>query len=349
MNQISIEKILFFIIVLFVLIGSLFLSYLFIGRSKNLELVFPKGAEELLIGETYEISWKARNIDKVGIVLFKGEESEWIAQGIDGSLEKYEWKIQPGKNYGGSHWIAVFEYPFREEALISYSSSPFTIIFADTESCDSLSVENEWPYIPVNYSNTRRVFTTKEKYNGNMGGLGGADEICKREAESLELEGEWTAFLGGDRDTDTALQRLTRTSRGTEGIFIRALPEGALAKGGTCHRLLANDFNGFLGLFLNPERDEFSDLWLGRINSESVRKCLEITESRRGTQGENYSLTVTCQNWNNSKRLVEKSEELPLCYTAGGSPVEAMGLGGISFYDKGEACNEKKHILCIES
>ncbi|MFA6753997.1 MAG: hypothetical protein WCZ99_03220 [Candidatus Paceibacterota bacterium] len=383
----NIEKIFIFIIIL-VGLGALLLFVFLSGSGiKQLELIYPVSGEEMFIGETYEIVWKARNIEKVGIVLFMGEEPKWIAKELDGREGKYNWKIQPGQKYGDNYWIAVFEYPYREENLIDYSKGPFSIVFADIDSCDSLSVSEDRPYVPISYPGIRRVFVTNGSYDGDLKGFSGADEICQKEAEDLGFEGSWTAFIGGDRDIDTAVERLSRTPKGTSGVFVEATPEGELGRGDTCHRLLSNDFNGFLSFF-DIESDvkekvsedfftKFSNIWTGRIRTADRVNCIEITFPRGRTAQDNYSFTVSCQGWTTVSRLLAEnlqvratviddipssdntimpSLDIPTCYTSQGLPIDARGIGGLSTEEEedflkitGKGCAEKKRILCIEN
>ncbi len=381
------EKILIFILIGVGLVVLIFLVSLFGGAGKNLELIDPIGGEEIYIGETYEILWRQRNIGKIGIVLFKGEQPKWIARDIDAGEEKYEWTIQPGQEFGDNYWLAVFEYPYREGEVISYSTGPFSVVFADIASCDSLSILEERPYIPINYPETRRVFITEGRYDGNMGGFEGANEICSQEAENLELEGSWSAFIGGDRET--AAGKISRTS----GVFISALPEGEVLRGNTCHRLLANDFDSFLSLFSEREEslkekigtdflNSFSNLWTGRIRAEDIINCAEIVSPRSRDIEENYTFTISCQNWTINRRslssiqtmptiiedmpssedfFIEEEEiitslsDFPICYTPEGVSVSARGLGGFSsiitegvLRTQAKGCGQSQHILCIE-
>lgn len=45
---------------------------------------------------------------------------------------------------------------------------------------------------------TRRIFVTSATYNGNMGGLSGADANCQSQAAGAGLTGTWYALLGGN-------------------------------------------------------------------------------------------------------------------------------------------------------
>jgi len=170
------EKSLLYTAIAAILIVAALVFYLFVVYSKeSIQVLTPNGAEEWEIGQTYEITWKAKGIEKVGIVLFKGAEPKWIAENIDAGLGKYEWKIYPGQEYGSGFWIVVLEYPWREGNEIDYSDGPFAITFPEMASCDYLSVEQEWLYLPNDLPNLRRVFITKETYTGNLDGFEGAD------------------------------------------------------------------------------------------------------------------------------------------------------------------------------
>jgi hypothetical protein len=46
-------------------------------------------------------------------------------------------------------------------------------------------------------SSALRVFVTSLEYDGNLGGLAGADAICDYEAQSAQLGGRWVAWLSG--------------------------------------------------------------------------------------------------------------------------------------------------------
>lgn len=44
-------------------------------------------------------------------------------------------------------------------------------------------------------SSYRRVFITSKKYNGNLGGIAGADAKCQERANAANLDGSWKAWL----------------------------------------------------------------------------------------------------------------------------------------------------------
>lgn len=62
--------------------------------------------------------------------------------------------------------------------------------------------------IPVAVSSSyKRVFVTSSVYNGNLGGLSGADIKCQQKADAVNLGGIWKAWLSDD--TASAYSRLT--------------------------------------------------------------------------------------------------------------------------------------------
>ncbi len=385
-QRISAEKILAAILIGGISVIFIFLFYLFFAHGKKaIRVLSPKSGAELEVGKTYSIIWSAKNVKKVGIVLFNDKkEVKWIAKNLNANLRRYDWKIYLGQEYGDGFWIAVFEYPWRPGNKIAYSGR-FAIIYSKSLSCDKLSMENEWPYLPDDLPNLRRVFITTNSYSGDLGGFEGADKICQEEAKKQGLDGKWYAFLGGDKDGETAVERLLKTPRGTEGIFVEAKSAGKLERNGgvTCHRLLGKNFNNFLerlfsSLTFNKKflSDEFfnnlQSVWLGRINEKSKRNCIFIygeTSIHQEYSPERYSFTSSCQNWTKGEKFVdgyssipnsEKKVKFPVCYTKSGMLTDAVAVGGLSegIIENGEKeeftpyrgqyCSEKRKIICIE-
>ena len=386
LGKFSAEKSLIYILISAVLVVLVFVFYLFFSHGvKNIQILSPNGGEEWEVGKSYEITWKAKGIKKIGIVLFNRKEGKWIAKDIDAQSGKYEWKIHFGQDYGDNYWIAVFEYPWQEGNKISYSKAPFIITYSKSISCDSLSAEKEWPYLPSDLPAIRRVFITEQSYTGNLGGLEGADKKCQEEAEKQGFKGKWQAFLGGDKDEETAIERLKKTPRGIEGIFVEAKPSAKLIRGKevTCHRLLGRSFDEFLAKFsnsvlINQQKfdkeflSKLSSIWLGRISKKSKKNCLSIYKISSDSYiplPEKYTFTVTCQNWSQGKAFVEnyfRSEEqlnssFPVCYTPKGALTKAVALGGLAeglikenennerfTPSQGKSCESEQRLLCIE-
>ncbi len=344
-----------------------------------LEITSPKGGEVFQAGKTYQITWDARNIGNIGIMLVKGrdqKEIKVIASDIPASKRKFDYSVfvweNAGEDYDQDYKIAIYEYPWQEGKKISYSTDYFTIAGPKFASCDTLSKNNEWPYLPSDYPELKKVFVTQGSYNGNLEGLEGADRKCQDEAEKLDYGGTWKAFLGDD-------QKLATDRLNLEGIFIDAKAETSVVEGKTCHRLLGKDANSFLKLLTNSYVinlkilnnqyfDDMSNLWLGRISKESKRECTTLSLRYVPLNlSESYSFTTTCQNWTTESRnipgyppAVGQTTSYPECYTAQGKRLSAVGLGalasGVAGEDPskrfvvtvGKSCDQPSKLLCIE-
>ncbi len=380
-QKITLEKTLIYIIIFAVVITFAFIFYLFFGQfTKGIEIINPRGGNELEIGKTHQITWKASGIDRVGIVLYKGGEPKWIAKNVPAGAEKYDWKIHPGQEYGDDYWIAVFEYPWHKGNELDYTRGAFVITYPELATCEDLSIENEWPYVPSDLPHLRRVFITEEKFTGDLGGLEGADQRCQSEAEKMGYQGNWKALIGGESEEEIAVSRLRESMQEPGGAYVLALPEATLIRGATCHRLLGNNLNSFLfklsgSLAINKEKlgedfyEGLSGVWLGRIDSKSKKNCIPITsvlDSINVKLQEKYSFTSTCQNWTNGEMFAEGypvSEgevggDFPTCFTPAGESTKTAALGafatGVSGDDNlvtnwGKYCSEKQGLICVEA
>ncbi len=378
-EKFTIERNLLYIIIAAVLIAFGFIFYLFYAHfTKDIDLISPNGREEWRIGESYKIKWDSQGVDKVGIVLFKGTEPKWIAKNIVAENEEYDWEIHPGQDYRDDYWIAIFEYPWQEGNIIDYSDGAFAVVFPEFATCDSISLQNEWPYLPSDYPDLRKVFITEDKYKGDLGGLTGANEKCQKTAEDLGYEGSWIAFIGGDSDQETAVQRLEDTERGLEGTFVDAQAEAELLRGATCHRILGKDFTEFSKKFSSPIvinrgkfRDaffqKFGEVWLGRVSTKSKKNCESIASVIADPYtplAEKYTFTTTCQNWTRGEQYVEgypvpighSKPTFPTCYTLQGESTDAVASGALGI---GQAdnyftpyqtryCGSLQRLMCIQ-
>lgn len=413
-------KFLFLILIGIIFIGGATYLYLYFSSEKKIKLLSPNGGDVLRAGTTYQIKWKSNRIGKIGIMLIEDDskESRWIVKDFPANKQKYDWQIFVWEKTRQDYKIAIFEYPWVDNNKIDYSDNVFTIVGPKFVSCDELSINAEFPYIPSDFPDLRRAFITKKSFNGNLEGLDGADKKCQQEAEEQELNGEWKAFLGDD--SITAIDRLNLT-----GIFVEAPGIGVLPQDEfsiynfwrnfgkslekikkeeernyanksyqiieqyinnfvkkwareqdkkTCYRLLGRNFDEFFKKFsnlkiINQEKLEekffsnLSNLWLGRINSESKKDCITLLSPYMSSDlSRNYSYTVTCQNWKNDQEIAEKrdTEELPICYDPQGKRINVVGIGGLSSWiidkeekqrfipNQGKSCNQEQKLLCIE-
>jgi len=339
----------------------LLLSMLFASKQIAFKSVSGQGAS-FKAGEPFTIAWKASNVGRVGIVLFNGDKAKWIVQDYPAASGKYVWKSYPYLEGGTDYHFAVFEYPWRKGGAIAYSPTAIEVLGQKYSSCYDFAAEQGWTYLPSSYANLHKVFLTAVTYPANLGGLSGADEICKREAEKGGYPGNYIAFLG--TDTQSASERIKKN-----GIFVEAEPIGTLAEGVTCNRMVAENLQKLLDvtrLAKNLAQVELSDtfyrrlgdVWYGRRTASTDTKCLPI--QMQGVVGA-FSGTYTCQNWTVNKRQVyfgtiPTEADLPSCYDSEGKSVKANYYGAPSggYDDKSslvvtnETCDASHRIMCVE-
>ena len=352
--------------------------YYYFFVEKSLKLTSPNGKETWEANRTYQITWKARKIGKVGIMLVKegSKDTQWIAKEVPALDGKYDWNIFVWQEPREDYKIVIFEYLWQEGNKIDYSNDNFTILGPKFASCDNLSVEKEWPYLSSDYPNLRKVFITAQSFTGNLQGLEGADKKCQEQAESEGFQGTWKAFLGSD-------QALAQDRLNLEGIFVDARSSGTLPEGKTCHQLWGRNFGDFFqkfsdSLIINKEKfeddflqREFSNIWLGRINQESKRDCAAVfTKFPVLDPSKSYSFTTTCQNWTSDREVVSgypptagQTIEFAICYNPQGKAVKAAALSGLStglvgseneaetqFFSPslGKLCNNTQKLLCVQ-
>jgi len=372
---IQFKKILLWIIIGLIVAGAATWFIYRLTAEKTLHLVSPNGEEIWQAGKTFQITWKAKNIGKVAIILTKGGNSEtaqWLAKDISAAKKKYDWEIFTWQSPGQDYKITILEYPWKEGNQVDYSDENFTISGPQFASCDKLSIEAEWPFLPSDFPNQRRVFLTETAFSGNLEGLAGADKKCQAEAEKEGLGGTWKAFLGSDETL--AMDRLQ-----LEGVIVEANPSATLPEGKTCHRLLGKDFTEFFAklsgyLMVNQGKLEetflnrLSNIWLGRIDSNSKKDCTTIADQSSLDISRNYSFTATCQNWTLGEATVPgypptatSTTEFPKCYTPQGKRIDAVGAAGLSSGlvgsdpktrtlspALGKTCDSTQRLLCIE-
>jgi hypothetical protein len=341
---------------------------------KSLQLTSPQGGEVWRANDTYKITWKARNMGRVGIILLEGPQGrdvKWIAQDVPARRGSFDWQIFVWEESRQDYKIAIFEYPWKEGNLIDYSDDFFTVVGPQFASCDALSVAAEWPFMPSDFPDLRKVFITQKSYTGNLERLEGADRICQQEAQEKGLTGAWKALLGDD--TVFVIDRLN-----LGGIFVMADSGGLLPENKTCHRLLGNNFNDFLkklseslalnrGKFDEDFLEDLQNVWLGRLSKESLRECTTVEGTPLRLLEQKYSFTTTCQNWTTGLNRVPgyppapgAAVEFPVCFTPGGVRTNAVGLAGLSLgilgqgaqqtltTSLGQSCDLPQKLLCVQ-
>ena len=254
--------------------GVALYAYFYFSTEKALQIIFPNGGEVLRAGKTYTIKWKARKVDKIGITLIQEGtgERKWIVRDFPAREQKYDWHIFMWEEPRQDYKISIFEYPWRKGKLTDYSYNEFTIIGPSFASCDQLSINEEWSFIPSDYPGLKKVFITKESWRGNLGGLEGADEKCQAEAEERGFEGSFKALLGDDRNLATERLNL-------EGVFVEAAPQGTLPQA----ELPPHFWQNF-GWFL--QKLTFSN----KKEAESIRSAYQVLETYLNQFLEEWSL-----------------------------------------------------------
>jgi len=350
-----------------VLVGAVVLVVLGIALLLNFllstkQISIKAGEASFKAGEAYAIQWSAKNVERVGIVLFNGDKAQWIATNLPGAAGKYVWNSDPYQAAGAEYRLGVFAYPWKKGNPIAYSPAPITIVGQKYVSCDDYSVEQGWPFLPGNYPNTRKVFITASTYSGNLGGLSGADADCAKEAQKNGYVGNYIAFLG--TDSKSATERITK-----DGIFVEAEPIGALAEGKTCNRMVAENIQKLIDktrLAKSLAQVELSDtfykrlgdVWFGRRTVTTETKCLPIL--KQGVVGA-FSGGYNCQDWAIGKRqiytgTVPAEADLMRCYDSEGKSVQANYYGAVagnfdengSYVIGGDTCDANHHLMCIE-
>jgi hypothetical protein len=343
-----------------VLILAIVLSATFFLSKRTLLLLEGKAAGPVKAGDSVPIKWSAAKVDRVGIILISNTEVSWVARDLPASQGSFDWKTFVYQKPGSDFKIAIFEYPWKEGNLVSYSKKNIEILGAKYTSCEDLSVQAEFPFIASNYENVKKTFITASGYSGDLGGLQGADKKCQAEAVKLGYKGNYIAFIGDD--SVSAQERLKKP-----GAYILALGALSLVEGTTCHRLLAENTEKLVEKFtLSAESakiklDEeflksFGRIWVGRLTANLRKDCLMIDRSQA-----DFSYSVTCQNWSQSKEKIYTGNVpdfagLERCYSDAGKSIPANFIGAYASVVAsdgatgliGRSCNSALRLLCVE-
>ena len=111
----------------------------------SITVVSPNGGERWVIGNTYDITWKASGVNEVQIAFMKGEVAFELIPSIPVSVGKYSWTIGATHSYiitaGDQYRIRILTLPppsgvWREGIDYDKSDNYFSIVAATT--CNSL-------------------------------------------------------------------------------------------------------------------------------------------------------------------------------------------------------------------
>ena len=180
--------------------------------------------------------------------------------------------------------------------------------------CIALYVPQEPPSGPV-----VSVFVTKERYQGDLGGLTGADEICQAAAEEAGLSGtDWTAWLSTSDDEETETTGINAIDRIPDGQY--RLVDGVTQ--------VADDKADLTdGRLKHPIRlNEFGEQWAGEVWTATK------------PDGTGNDTGNNCNGW------TDLSSEFSGGYI-GFSSSEDLWTSG--YYEV--PCSEKSHLYCFGS
>ena len=230
---------------------------------------------------------------------------------------------------------------------------------ANFEAAIRKSLETSDVYVPAEWPNIKRFFQTAQIYNGNLGGLSGADAKCQIEAVNRGYDGTWKALLG---DTST-----TGLSRINDGIFVRVQP--VTCGEGLCYEAVAADKND---LVKNPygKFDFACCAWAQSITTLEPGSC--TAEYSGGCYscgccewGECFGSCVGCFFFNACKdwTYAGTAYENYGCYDDIGVPCNSVARGKMSglyvnpwgqyrmFAGQrtcGKGCNALGSLVCVE-
>jgi hypothetical protein len=147
----------------------------------------------------------ARIEDVTHIVLY------WKAPSFDGGSLVTNYKIYRSTTPGGETLLTTIGN------VLTYSDNSVnvsngTIYYYRISAVNSVgegALSNEIDSLAT------RVFATSQSYNGNLGGLSGADNICQSRASAAQLSGIWKAWLSDD--TNSSASRLVQNN----SLYIR--------------------------------------------------------------------------------------------------------------------------------
>lgn len=135
---------------------------------------------------------------------------------------------------------------------------------------------------PTVSPSAKRVFVTSTTYNGNLGGLSGADAKCQTRANAANLGGTWKAWLSTGQPWQTAASRVPHTS------------SGYILLNGT---VVANSWDDLAGTASSQWGPLSSPININE-NRQAVTSSVEVWTNTWAT-GSTYDTTdnLTCGNW----------------------------------------------------
>ncbi len=202
----------------------------------------------------------------------------WTAPSNNGGLPITGYKIYRGTTSGGETLLATIGNVLTYTATGHTSGITYYYKVSAVNSVGegSLSIE------ALGYPGAKRIFVTSTAYNGNLGGVAGANSICQTRANAASLGGTWKALICSSTQDARSVP-----TYGTNSAFVRV--DGVYISANTSS---PNDlFDGTIANSLN--KTEFNGT-LSRVLDSIETGCL--TTGLRQTDSNTYM----CSDWTSS-------------------------------------------------
>lgn len=197
---------------------------------------------------------------------------DYAARGIyhlDGNANDDSHDLKHGEVVGGVTFVdSTIVYPMDTYPTPNPSSSP------------SPSPSPSPSSSPV--ATSKRVFVTSTKYNGNLGGLSGADAKCQERANTANLGGTWKAWLS---DSTTSVTSRFNVNFSSNIVF-------KLLNGDTIATEWIDLLDGSIARQIS----------INEFNAPIIANAGQYPWVRTNTtiQGQVYSGSASCNNWTSS-------------------------------------------------
>ncbi len=139
----------------------------------------------------------------------------------------------------------------------------------------------------------RRVFNTEQTYDGNLGGLGGADTICQGDADAASLGGTWVAWLS--TSTVDARDRIGDNE-------FRLVDNTTVVANSKADLLDSSLDNAIVTAANGSNSGSFTQTWTGSqyTGTKSTNTCSDWTDGTNGSDGEYGDKSNTDTTWGNN-------------------------------------------------
>lgn len=189
--------------------------------------------------------------------------------------------------------------------------------------------EQDPNYIPTS---TKRVFVTSTTYNGNLGGLSGADAKCEERAHSANLGGTWKAWLSDSKTS--AASRLTHSSGPYQLLSTNFVPSGGTFIADNWADLTDGNLKPFAYIRVDENRKDW-----GAVNNYDP---FAWTGTNEYGQMDRYNSDY-CQDWTTT---VDSNGQRVYSATVGS--LNSVNWGWTSSPTGKQSCPATNRLYCFE-